>query len=168
MKLRLYLADMIEPQANGKLAVLGLFTDLVIGLNVPPGSPDPTPEAAFGTDVVLMLTLTGLPVGAANGEVQLFAPGLDSMPVVRIKFPFRIPEAGAGVNIPVALRPLPIPALGTFTVEFRAGAVILRETFEVRVRIDPAAPPPILLSRSSSNEGDAAPDASLRQGSSAQ
>lgn len=145
MRLRLYLADMVEPQANGKLAVLGLYSDLVIVLNVPPGSPDPTPEAAFGTDMCLMLTLSDMRVGPANGEMQVFAPGIESTPVMKVKFSFPIPEDGASANLPIALRPLPVPALGIYTVEVRIGTEVLIETFEVRVRIDPAAPPPMLL-----------------------
>lgn len=161
MKLRLYLADMMEPQANGKLAALGLFPDLVVVLTVPPGSPDPTPQAAFGTDLCLMLTITGLPAGDTIGEMQLLAPTPEPMPVLKARFPFHVPKGSTGLNVPLPMKPMPVPALGVYTVELRVGNDVLRETFEIQVKLDPAAPPPMLLAPVSAGGG--APTASTGQ-----
>ena len=70
MKIDLYVADVIELLASGKLVAMGLFPDRKIVLNVPHDAPDPSDEMPYGVNLTLCITISNLEPGIPRRDEQ--------------------------------------------------------------------------------------------------
>lgn len=144
MRLNLLIADHFDTLASGKILAVGLFTDRIVMLQTPAGVPAPTPARPHGADLALLLTLMDVPAGPLQGEVRVLPPQPGAEPVMRAPFKGVLTETGVGINVPIQLRPLLVPAVGMFTVEVQVNDQLLREQFEVRLRQRVDEPMPAL------------------------
>jgi len=140
MQLHLQIADTFDTLASGKILAVGLFADKVVVLQVPADVPDPSAEAPYATELGLLLTLSHAPATPLQGEVRILPPG-GGPAISVIAFDGMVIAGGNSANILTKLRPLLVPAAGTFTVEVQVAGETLRASFEIRVlRLPPSQP----------------------------
>ena len=135
MRVELYVADYIEPLASGKLAVMGLFPDRRLILNVDHDAPEPSDSIPYAVNLALCISMTGLEAGEHEVGICIEDPsGRRSPEVESTRRKFSVATERSSANAIVQLQPLLASALGTFSVVCSIAGVEHRTTFEVQHR----------------------------------
>ena len=116
MKLQLLVADTIETLASGKMVLLGVYTDRVIVLELPPDLPDPpVSDHPVGLDLAFLVTITEIEPGSHTAQLKFLDP--DGRPVHEPRPGVQVvaPELG-GLNILMRRVPMPVRRLGVHKV----------------------------------------------------
>lgn len=140
MKIDLYVADVIELLASGKLVAMGLFPDRKIVLNVPHDAPDPSDEMPYGVNLTLCITISNLEPGEHEIGIQIEDPNGRRVPVFQAtRRRVMVGPGQSATNALVPLSPLPATALGTFSVVCSVDDQEHRSTFDL---LQHRLPPP--------------------------
>lgn len=134
MQATIYVADDIQSLAEGKTLMVGVFTDRVIVLNVPPearemvNKGEPIGLAALS----LMFTITGIEPGEHVGVPRITLPNGEPSPNHAEPSPFSVPKGG-GANLLFKFQPFFVVGPGKYDVTVDVDGVPISADFEVRL-----------------------------------
>ena len=132
MRMYLHIADHFDTLASGKVLAVGLFPDRVLLIQVPAERQDPSPDAPYGANLGLLVTLSEGPGGPVSGDIKVLPPaGLPA--VATLAIPELVASDGRSANIIGMLRPLLVPRAGLYTVQATLGGEVASGEFEVRI-----------------------------------
>ena len=136
MQATLYVADDIQSLAEGKTLMVGVFTDRVVVLNVPPDAREMVNkgEPIGLASLSLMFTITGLDAGEYVGTPQITLPNGEPSPNQAEPSPFSVPKGGAA-NLLLRFQPFFVVGAGRYDVTVAVDGVSVSADFEVRLAL---------------------------------
>jgi hypothetical protein len=134
MQATLFVADDIQSLAEGKTLMVGVFTDKVVILNVPPEAIDKLSHGMpIGLGALsLMFTITDIAPGTYLGSPHITLPDGNPSPNKLAPAEFSVPKGGAA-NLLLKLQPFIVPAAGKYIVAVDVDGQTVSADFEVRL-----------------------------------
>lgn len=134
MQATLYVADDIQSLAEGKTLMVGVFTDRVVVLNVPPETVEMVNKGTpLGlAALALMFTITDIEPGEHVGAPRITLPNGEPSPNQVEPSPFSVPKGGAA-NLLLKFQPFFVIGAGKYDVTVEVDGVPVSADFEVRV-----------------------------------
>lgn len=128
MKTQLLVADYVARLDNGKMAVMGLYADRLIVLQMPPLQEQTAPAGI--QSLSFLMTLFELQAGSYDLHACVRLPDLSvnwetDMPRIE-------PQITGPATFAFTVAPFPMPQEGTYTFEMTLGDAFMTEAFEVR------------------------------------
>lgn len=129
----LYIADDIQTLSDGKMLVVGLYSDrtLNIGRDSASGEHSPPGTVPAVAQMCLMVTLTDVPEGTYEASTAFLAPdGTEFAKPVPVRSV--VSTTGRSSNFLVRIAPFALPMPGTYKVITTLGAHRFEDSFQVR------------------------------------
>lgn len=127
---RLYIADDIRSESSGKIMAIGLYSDLVVILQIPADAPPATEEIPYGLGkLVFLINIRGV-VGTGPVKIQLAEGGPESTRTVTI-------HPGGSANVIVTVQPMLIKSFGVKRATVSFGGHVLHMEYEIRQQTIP-------------------------------
>ena len=144
MRTALYVADVAQSLADGKLSIMGLYTDRVLQM-VAEANAGPSSELPFGVTVLsIVITIMDLEPGEHDVQIRLIEPNGDPYPSPIPNRRLRMLPGGSA-NVLMSFAPFVVRHFGRFDIMITADdSVNARESFEIR-RIIPGSVPESVL-----------------------
>lgn len=128
--IRVYLAEDIREEANGKVSLVGLYPDNVVVLPLPDDHPGPTAEAPIQIRSLGILVNIGGLGSAATVAIELEGGGGRTPFFTKAKVPFSDPKRS--VNLGATLVPCQIASFGLKKVVVSVDDVEHNFVYEIR------------------------------------
>lgn len=134
MHATLYVADDIQSLADGKTLMVGVYTDRVLVMNVPPDAIEAVSQGTFIglATLALMVTISDIEPGEHIAVPRIALPDGRPSPNQIDSAPFSVPVGGAA-NLLFKLQPFFISGAGRYTLTVEVGGSPVSADFEVRL-----------------------------------